>query len=116
MTCNLCNDSDQVACIPHGRPADEAEFHRCPVCLEAELKTAIVPTAAYTTQEAAALLDVHPDTLNSMFRNSVVPACRIGTSDKAPWRVSGQALIDWMNPPAKPRQQRRGRQRRPAKT
>ena len=44
------------------------------------------------TDEAAALLQIHPKTLQRMARQGVVPAFRIGDL----WRFRGSALDQWL--------------------
>jgi excisionase family DNA binding protein len=44
------------------------------------------------TEEAAALLQIHPKTLQRMAREGLVPAFRIGDL----WRFRASALDDWL--------------------
>jgi excisionase family DNA binding protein len=44
------------------------------------------------TEEAAALLQIHPKTLQKMAREGVVPAFRIGDL----WRFRASALDEWL--------------------
>ena len=44
------------------------------------------------TEEAAALLQIHPKTLQRMARQGVVPAFRIGDL----WRFRASSLDDWL--------------------
>jgi excisionase family DNA binding protein len=45
------------------------------------------------TEEAAALLQIHPKTLQKMAREGTVPAFRIGDL----WRFRASALDDWLS-------------------
>ena len=44
------------------------------------------------TEEAAALLQIHPKTLQKMAREGIVPAFRIGDL----WRFRASALDEWL--------------------
>jgi len=68
---------------------------------QAVLRPALEPTRSdasavtfervLNTEEAAALLQIHPKTLQKMAREGTVPAFRIGDL----WRFRASALDDW---------------------
>jgi excisionase family DNA binding protein len=61
-----------------------------------ESRTPELPAAAFervlNTEEAAALLQIHPKTLQRMARQGAVPAFRIGDL----WRFRASALDEWL--------------------
>ena len=47
-----------------------------------------------TSEQAAALLQIHPKTLQKLARRGKVPACRIGDL----WRFRASELDNWLRP------------------
>jgi excisionase family DNA binding protein len=61
---------------------------------------AIVASGVYTTAEAAALLRLSSRTLRTLADSQKIKHQRAGLGKTAPYRFSGQALLDFLNPPA----------------
>lgn len=70
---------------------DQAELPQTP---EQVTQGAVIMTfePVLNTEEAAALLQIHPKTLQKMAREGTVPAFRIGDL----WRFRASALDEWL--------------------
>ena len=70
---------------------DRAALHRMPDSLRPDT-SAITFERVLNTEEAAALLQIHPKTLQKMAREGTVPAFRIGDL----WRFRASLLDEWL--------------------
>lgn len=55
-----------------------------------ELRGKLAPDEVLTTQEAAALLKLHPDTVGDLARRGELPAVKLGRD----WRFTRSALLE----------------------
>ncbi|MCP4786222.1 MAG: helix-turn-helix domain-containing protein [Fuerstiella sp.] len=60
----------------------------------------IRPNVVYTTAEAAVLLRVGPGKVRTLCDSQKIQHQRSGTGKSAGYRMTGQAVLDFMNPPA----------------
>lgn len=50
-----------------------------------------------TTQEAARILRVTPQTIMNMIRRGDLPGRKIGAGNTSPWRIPREAVIKYIN-------------------